>query len=301
VEIDGNQALGTVSNWTLAPLGTTYQWDYLNSRDVADPVMINLTAGGHVITIFGREDGARLDRLELESVRPLASMTTAMSVVSGVFSANVSFSESVTGLTQEDFTVTGGAVVSVAGTGAAYTVSVVPSSEQVVLKLPANTVTDSEGHGNFSSSPLTLTYRNPYQQWAFDNQVAATQSTMLLDEDGDGTAKLLEFAFNLDPGRADIRCYDPSAQPAAGLPRMILQTLAPGASRLSIQFLRRKSVPGLNYRAQFGPAPDQFTDATTVPLLESINSEWERVTISDPDPGGSPHRLGRVVVEMAGP
>ena len=254
-----------------------------------------------MITIYGREDGARLDRLELESLRPLTSLTTAKSVVGGAFSVNVSFSKSVTGLTSGDFTATGCMVASVVGSGASYTISVIPNSEQVLLKLPAATVTDSDGNGNFGSNLLSLTFRTPYRQWAFDSNVTATANSMLMDEDGDGTCKLLEFAFNLDPTKADPCCYDPSARPRAGLPRMILQPGPPGGYGLSIQFLRRKGVPGLIYRSQFGHRPDDFTDTTTLPLVESVNSEWERVTVSDPAGVGSARRFGRVVVEMAAP
>lgn len=52
------------------PKNTTYQEDYVSNRNGADPVEVVLSAGEHTVTIFLREDGGRLDTLELELVAP---------------------------------------------------------------------------------------------------------------------------------------------------------------------------------------------------------------------------------------
>ncbi|MES2659060.1 MAG: discoidin domain-containing protein [Verrucomicrobiota bacterium] len=264
VEIDGNQATGTVNLWDLAPVGSSYVWDFVNNRNVADPLIVNLTTGTHVVTIFAREDGARLDRLELVSVKPLATLTTSRSVVDGPFITSLIFTTDVTGLTTDDFQITGGSVVSLAGSGSAYQLTVAPTAESVNLILPANAVTGASGNGNLVSNSLSLTYRNFYQQWAFDHGVSGTNGSQLADEDGDGIVKLLEFAFNLDPARPDYSWYHPSAVPGAGLPRMIV---APDG-RFSLQYLRRRSVPGLVYQAQFGDSPGGFEDANGFDWIE---------------------------------
>ncbi len=297
VEIDGNQALGTVSQWEIAPVGANYQWDYLNSHNGDDPVVLALTFGIHTVTVYGREDGARLDRLELESVRPLATLTTAKSVVDGPFTVGLVFSESVTGLTPGDFSVAGGTVGSITGSGSAYTLIVVPTSESVVVTLPQSSVVDAEGAANFNSNTLTVTWRDFYRQWAFDGGVSGTNATLLADEDGDGIGKLLEFAFNLNPSKSDLSRYDPLAHPTAGLPRMILS----GSHGLSLQFLRRRDVAGLSYRPQFGSAPDAFSDAVAPPVVEPIDVDWERVTIADPAGAGPARRFGRVMVTLGAP
>ncbi len=299
VEIDGNQALGSVSLWDVAPPGTAYIWDYVNNRGGADPVILTLTAGTHTVTIFAREDGARLDRLELESVRPLATLATSKSLVDGWFTANLTFSESVTGLTASDISITGGSVVSITGSGTAYVVTVAPASGVVVLSLPQNTVIDTTGAGNFLSNSLSVTYRNSYQQWAFDHGVSGTDGSQLADEDGDGICKLLEFAFNLDPAKTDSASYHPSTQPNSGLPRLIVVPGVPVGQQLVLQYLRRKAVPGLSYTPQFSSALNNFTNATGSPVVESINTNWERVTIGDTG-GGSP-RFGRVVITLSPP
>ena len=47
---------------------TGYQQDYVNDRNGADPVVVWLPAGENTVTVYLREDGTRLDRIELELV-----------------------------------------------------------------------------------------------------------------------------------------------------------------------------------------------------------------------------------------
>lgn len=44
---------------------TTYLTDSLNNRFLADPVLLKLPSGPHTVTVYLREDGTRLDKLEL--------------------------------------------------------------------------------------------------------------------------------------------------------------------------------------------------------------------------------------------
>ncbi|MEO5715440.1 MAG: Ig-like domain-containing protein [Luteolibacter sp.] len=299
VEIDGNQATGTLNLWDVTPVGTAYAWDFLNNRNVADPVVLNLSAGSHVVTVFAREDGARLDRVELVNVNPLPTLTTSRSVVAGNFVTSLAFSGAVTGLTAGDFLITGGSVVSLGGSGSAYNLTIAPTSGTVSVVLPANTVVDANGIANLGSNALNVTWRNFYQQWASDRGVSGTDGSQLADEDGDGIAKLLEFAFNLSPAKPDRSTYDPLLSHGSGLPRMIVTPGNQSGRQLSLQYLRRKGVVGLSYKAQFAGALDGFSDAAISPLIESVNADWERVTIADPAGAGSASRFGRVVVTWA--
>jgi hypothetical protein len=48
---------------------TGYQEDYVNDRNGADPVEVSFKAGDNIaVTVYLREDGTRLDRIELEPV-----------------------------------------------------------------------------------------------------------------------------------------------------------------------------------------------------------------------------------------
>ena len=74
----------------------------------------------------------------------------------------------------------------------------------------------------------------------------------------------------------------------------------------SIQYLRRKASAnsGLTYTPRFSSeltdsAPDGWSPATGPETVESIDSEWERVTVQE-DASGQSKRFGRVRVEAAG-
>ena len=47
---------------------TSYQQDYVNDRNGADPVEVSLKSGPNTVTVYLREDGTRLDKIELELV-----------------------------------------------------------------------------------------------------------------------------------------------------------------------------------------------------------------------------------------
>ena len=64
VKVDG--ALTGSGHWDVAHVA--YGDDYVNSYGVTDPVEISLTAGDHLVEVLLREDGTRLDRIELEPV-----------------------------------------------------------------------------------------------------------------------------------------------------------------------------------------------------------------------------------------
>lgn len=96
VEIDGNQALGSINTWDTGPVGAAYVWDYLNNRNVADPVILNLTAGSHTVTVYGRDDGTRLDRLELESLNDPPAFTSDP-IIGAAGSAGAAYSGTLAG------------------------------------------------------------------------------------------------------------------------------------------------------------------------------------------------------------
>lgn len=117
------------------------------------------------------------------------------------------------------------------------------------------------------------------------------------DPDEDGLVNLLERAFNLHPGQP-ARPVLVSDTGTAGLP-LIRRIDGPGGSMLSIQYLRRKSTayPGLIYTPQFSSdLVTPWLDAGIVETLESIDGEWERVTVEE-NTTGVPIRFGRVKIE----
>jgi hypothetical protein len=116
------------------------------------------------------------------------------------------------------------------------------------------------------------------------------------DPDGDGLTNLVEFAFALDPLRADLPSL---AGGNSGLPTGAVA--GEGAGRgLVLEYVRRKEAlnPGIIYTAQFSPSLDagSWSDATGTETVQSIDAEWERVTIRDGAGAGQPVRFGRVRV-----
>ncbi|MGC4014174.1 MAG: Ig-like domain-containing protein [Luteolibacter sp.] len=301
IGFDGATPSDWHTNQTAGQIGALqFFWDVANSsrNPLTDPTLFTLTAGSHTLQLYGRDDGARMDRLELQPVKPLPMWSGPAVAVNGSFNVNLSFTEAVTGLDASDITVSGGQVLSVSGSGANYTVAVSASSSLVTLSLPANVVASVSSNGNDTSDALNVIYRTAFEQWAFSHDTDGSSGARLADDDGDGIPKLLEFSFNLDPAVSDRRGLDPVSSPAAGLPRMMVNPES-GGQRLWLQYLRRKNVPGLVYTPQFGPSPGEFSDATGTPVIESLDGDWDRVSIPDGAPAGAAKRFGRVKVTLS--
>jgi len=85
MQIDGLPANGYL--WDMGvvnPASPTYAFDYVNDDGVADPVVVNLSAGNHTVTFFQRERHARIDKIELEPavVAASASVNSAVETTS---------------------------------------------------------------------------------------------------------------------------------------------------------------------------------------------------------------------------
>ena len=95
----------------------------------------------------------------LPPVAPSVSLSGAFSVAAP-YTVNVTFSESVTGLSASDFTVTNGIASVVSGSGADYTVIITPTAYgDVLVTLPADTVTDeNDSLMNTLSNALVTSY-----------------------------------------------------------------------------------------------------------------------------------------------
>jgi len=74
VTVDGLPSAGYL--WD-SQINTTYQIDSVSNRGGANPVIVNLEVGVHTLSIFVREDGTRLDRIELVLVQATGGSNTA--------------------------------------------------------------------------------------------------------------------------------------------------------------------------------------------------------------------------------
>jgi hypothetical protein len=118
----------------------------------------------------------------------------------------------------------------------------------------------------------------------------------LADPDQDGQINLLERAFNLHP----LQSMNPILTADTGITGLPLIRFIeePGGSVFSIQYIRRKSSanPGLIYTPQFNSdLMPPWQDVGGPETVESIDTEWERVTVQE-DATGQLIRFGRVKV-----
>ncbi|MES2920309.1 MAG: discoidin domain-containing protein [Verrucomicrobiota bacterium] len=247
---------------------------------LVDPVILNLTAGTHTVTVYGREDGTRLDALRFTSERPLVTLAApAVSVGGGNIAVAVAFSESVTGLTSGDFTLNGATFVSLTGSAANYTLTVAPAAAVITLTLPEGAAIDSSSNPSFDSNTATVVIRTLFEQWALDSGMegAGYQD----DPNGDGLPALLEFLLNLDPHAAAAVTFNPANGPT-GLPKASIVN-----QRLRIEFPRDPAAVAAGYRyiAQFS-GDFQNWDDLEAGVLVPMNDGWDHMTIEDPNPTG---------------
>jgi hypothetical protein len=302
VEVDGNQGQGEVYLWD-TEVGDDYLWDELNHRDGAfgrpglDPIILNLSAGPHTITVFARDDGTLLDRLELQSERPLVTLSTSNPPGTSPIQVSLTSSEPLQELVRDDFLVSGGSVQSLSGGSREFALTLsADGSGTTRISLPENVASDASGNGNFPSNLLTLTTATAYQIWATSYDLDSSEEAILEDPDRDGLETLLEYAFNLDPTKPSQHQLTENGE--SGLPRMMM-VQDEDELRVAMEFLRRKSDTRLTYRCQFGSSLNDFENSDQEPVVESINENWERVIIIDePAHANAPRRFGRVLVEL---
>lgn len=123
-----------------------------------------------------------------------------------------------------------------------------------------------------SSLPLS-----PYDEWASAHGLISADREPLADPDQDGVNNLAEFAYNLNPSRADSHAAFPPA--ANGLPVGVFTSID-GESGFQVQFVRRQNfaMVGLDYSIAFSPdlihwSPEQLAET------EPLDSNWERVRV----------------------
>ena len=145
---------------------------------------------------------------------------------------------------------------------------------------------------------LTGTGVTPPELWRFQhfgiipNTGIAADSA---DPDKDGLVNLLERAFNLNPNQPALPILT-AGTGTTGLP-LIRRTGQPPV--FSIQYLRLKAAtnPELIYTPQFSSSLDGTWSAFTgTETVQSIDSEWERVTVEDAITNPPSTRFGKVKV-----
>jgi regulation of enolase protein 1 (concanavalin A-like superfamily)/mono/diheme cytochrome c family protein len=95
-------------------------------------------------------------------VTPSVTLTAASGFETGPFTVQVQFSQSVTGLTLSDFTVSNATASNLSGSGAAYAITLTPSAAGVVtVSLPAGATQNAAAISSTASNTVSVTYTVP--------------------------------------------------------------------------------------------------------------------------------------------
>ena len=106
----------------------------------------------------------------------------------GSFVVDVHFSEAVTGLTANDFSITGGHATDLTGSGASYVLTITPNGlNPVVVSLPADKAQGS-AHGNYASATHTVVINEPgLLAWLKLDETSGTSAIDSSPEENHGT------------------------------------------------------------------------------------------------------------------
>ncbi len=139
---------------------------------------VSATGNGYEITVVPTNagevrvtiEGGQLDNANYSNVlggtfywnstSPGVEITTdAPALTNQPFTATFNFSESVSGFSISDITVSNASLSNLSGSGDTYTVDVTPTATgEVTLQLGEATVTDNNGNGNFASEEVSVSY-----------------------------------------------------------------------------------------------------------------------------------------------
>lgn len=142
--------------------------------------------------------------------------------------------------------------------------------------------------------------------FAEDHLLEGAAAEFDANTDGDAAILLFEYAFHLDPTIPDAEVLTPDTG-EHGLPWVGLHDLGGGVKVLEVQYLRRLSAADLTYVVEFGSdlsnaGPGAWEPASNPETTESIDAEWERVTVRDSETSTTEHaRFGRVSVTADAP
>jgi hypothetical protein len=149
--------------------------------------------------------------------------------------------------------------------------------------------TNSGGDSAYSNIASATTL-NGLQGFRLSNRLAAEGTQDLLTPAGDGVENLLKYAFNMlgsGTGQASTLATPNTAvltpEGTAGLPLVRVGT-GSDAGKLQITYIRRKAAsrPGVTYSVEFSDALTSWAvNSAAVETVTSINSDFERVTVTD--------------------
>ncbi|CAG0957191.1 Serine-aspartate repeat-containing protein D [Methanosarcinales archaeon] len=150
---------GTVGNF--AGSGAIYTFNVTPTNGANIAVTIDVPAGAAQDTAGNSNTVSNALSYNSDTVSPTAVLSSSTpNPTNGLISVTATFSESVTGFTSGNVTVTNGTVENFGGSGTSYTFDVNPTDGAgitVMINVPAGSAQDTAGNSNTASNTLTYT------------------------------------------------------------------------------------------------------------------------------------------------
>ncbi|MEQ8435844.1 MAG: Ig-like domain-containing protein, partial [Oceanicaulis sp.] len=201
----GDIAVGNGAASNLAGSGAVYTATITPAAEGA--VTVDVAAAAAVDTAGNASlAAAQLIRQNDATAPTVALSSTATGPVSGAFTLAITFSEPVTGLALADFAVTNGAGSELAGSGAAYTLTVTPAADgPVVVNLPAAAAADAAGNASAAAEAFTIQNDGSAPQVA---SLVVSDTDLRLDNVGDTFTLTVTFSEPLSAAAAGTVTFD---------------------------------------------------------------------------------------------
>ncbi|HEX2934481.1 MAG TPA: Ig-like domain-containing protein [Bacteroidales bacterium] len=150
---------GTASNFSGS--GTTYNFNVTPAAQGA--VNINVAAGVAADAAGNSNAAATQLSLTYDNIAPTVTLTSSAGepTKTSPIPVTITFSESVTGFDANDITVTNGTKGTLSGSGASYSINIMPSGQgAVMVNIAGGVATDAAGNGNAAAAQLSRTFDN---------------------------------------------------------------------------------------------------------------------------------------------
>lgn len=171
----------------------------------------------------------------ISSAVPTVVLATSVTDADAAFPVSITFSTDIQGLSESDFSLTGGLASSLTGSGASYTLTVVPNFiSDIKISLPEGAAFATSGHANSPSNELSISVLN---------KLVATIESIEVAFDS-GTYKTVD-SNNLSPAAGDNNVVKFSDAPVPFATDLYLRSSSTIAAR-QVRSLLQFDVSGLN-------------------------------------------------------
>ena len=171
----------TVTNGSAGSLsgsGTTYTANITPAAD--GTVSVRITSGKAADAAGNGNTASSTFSISYDGTAPTVGIASSLSSPTGIspIPISITFSESVSGFTVSDLTITNGSAGDFSGSGTTYSANITPAADGVVsVRITSGKAADAAGNGNAASSTFSITYDATPPEASFTRQNPATNPT----------------------------------------------------------------------------------------------------------------------------